>query len=201
MVSAILSCECILFGNKLRDAARRIGLASPLPAGVVAAGVCSFILLLLFPVYALQTGASLTLLPNWYLLLPGLFAQAGIAEETLFRGYLFGHLRAGRPFWRAAFLSMLPFVAVHLFMFQTMPFPIALAAVGLAVVTSFPFAHLYELGGNTIWAPALLHFVVQGAIKVVVVGDAQDTMFPLVWMAGSAVVPWLVFARSSFRSC
>ena len=48
--------------------------------------------------------------PGWISLLPGLFAQAGIAEEVLFRGYLFGHMRVGRTFWRAAAVSMLPFV-------------------------------------------------------------------------------------------
>ena len=52
---------------------------------------------------------------------------------------------------------MLPFVAVHLLMFFTMPWPVAgLASLLLAVVISFPMAHLYELGNATIWAPALL---------------------------------------------
>jgi hypothetical protein len=39
-----------------------------------------------------------------------------------------------------------------------MSWPVALAAVGLAVVLSFPLAYLFELGGRTIWAPAILHF-------------------------------------------
>ena len=63
--------------------------------------------------------------PGWISLLPGLFAQAGIAEEVLFRGYLFGHVRVGRTFWRAAAVSMLPFVSVHLILFFSMPWPIA----------------------------------------------------------------------------
>ena len=86
---------------------------------------------------------------------------------------------------------MLPFVAVHLLLFVTMPWPIALAAVLLAVVTSFPFAHLYELGGSTIWAPALLHFVVQATVKIVVIDNPAAAAFPLVWMAAAAVVPML----------
>jgi hypothetical protein len=61
----------------------------------------------------------------------------------------------------------------------------------LAVVISFPMTHLHELGGATIWAPALLHFVVQGTVKsVYFVGDA-GAAFPLVWMAASALVPLL----------
>ena len=37
--------------------------------------------------------------PGWWWLLPGLFAQGGIAQEVLFRGYLFGRIRRGRSFW------------------------------------------------------------------------------------------------------
>jgi hypothetical protein len=32
-----------------------------------------------------------------------------------------------------------------------------------------PLAHLFELGGATIWAPAILHFVIQATVKVVVI--------------------------------
>ena len=118
--------------------------------------------------FVLARGMTPAPYPGWISLLPGLFAQAGIAEEVLFRGYLFGHIRQGRTFWRAASLSMLPFVVVHLVLFFSMPWPIALASVVLAIVISFPLAYLYELGGNTIWAPALLHFVIQATVKVLV---------------------------------
>jgi hypothetical protein len=61
-----------------------------------------------------------------------------------------------------------------------MPWPIALAALLLSVVLSIPFAHLYELGGATIWAPAVLHFVVQGTIKVITFAGDDASSFPLV---------------------
>ncbi len=133
---------------------------------------------------------------HWLERLPGLFAQAGIAEEVLFRGYLFGHLRRGRSFWRAATISMIPFVVVHLLMFLTMPWPVAVASLFLAVVISFPMAHLFELGNMTIWAPALLHFVVQGTVKTVHVAGGSSGAFPLVWIAASAVTAALaLFVR------
>jgi len=45
----------------------------------------------------------------------------------------------------------------------------------------------------TAWAPALLHFVIQGAPKIIVLpGDPAFLL--LVWMVASAVVPMLVFA-------
>jgi membrane protease YdiL (CAAX protease family) len=137
---------------------------------------------------------------GWVWLIPGLFAQAGIAEETLFRGYLFGRLRTGRTFWRAAALSMVPFVAVHLVLFITMPFWVAMAALMLAVVTSFPMAQLFELGGSTIWPPALMHFVVQGTVKVTVLSGEASAAFPLVWMLASAVLPLFVFLVPRPRS-
>ena len=62
-------------------------------------------------------------------LVPGLFAQAGIAEEVLFRGYLFRHAREGRDFWRAALVAAGLFVTVHLLMFLMLPWPIALASL------------------------------------------------------------------------
>jgi membrane protease YdiL (CAAX protease family) len=124
--------------------------------------------------------------------LPGLFAQAGIAEEVLFRSYLFGQVRVGRTFWRAAALSMLPFVSVHLILFFSMAWPIALASVLLAVAISFPLAYLFELGGKTIWAPALLHFVIQATVKLLLFSHGAES-FALAWMAASAIVPLLVF--------
>jgi len=173
-------------------AAQTLGLRRPLGGGlVVAAGLC-VLLLLVFPAYAAVTGISLSVDPRWAWLLPGLFAQAGIAEEVLFRGYLFRRVRAGRPFWRAVGLASVPFVAVHLVLFLTMAWPIAVAAVLLSAVLSAPLAYLFELGGGTVWAPALVHFVVQGAIKLVT-PEGSTALLPLVWMAASAVLPCLVF--------
>lgn len=61
------------------------------------------------------------------------------------------------------------------------------------MVVSFPFAHLFELGGGTIWAPALVHFVIQGAIKVVVVPGDEGALLPLAWMAMAALLAFGAF--------
>jgi membrane protease YdiL (CAAX protease family) len=172
---------------------RQLGLVAPRPAGIVVAAGVTGLMLVAAWAFIRVMGMTAAFYPGWIELLPGLFAQGGVAEEALFRGYLFGHIRAGRTFWRAAWLSMVPFVAVHLVLFATMPWPIALASVLLASIISFPLAHLYELGGRTIWGPALLHFVIQSTVKVVVVSQGAE-IFALAWMAASAVVPLLVFA-------
>jgi membrane protease YdiL (CAAX protease family) len=138
-------------------------------------------------------GAAMSADPRWRTMIPGLFAQAGIAEELLFRGFLFGHLRRSQAFWPAARRATLPFTIVHLLLFVTLPWPIALAALLLSVLLSFPLAHLFELCGNTIWGAALLHFVVQGTLKVLVISGETILPMPLVWMAAGAVIPFLVF--------
>jgi membrane protease YdiL (CAAX protease family) len=191
VVAALLATEWVLFGQQPAQALRSLGFGWPAARGMIASLCVCLGLLAVIPLYAALRGASLVAYPGWGWLLPGLFAQAGIAEEALFRGYLFGRLRRGRSFWHAAALATVPFVLVHLILFATMPWPVALAAVLLSVILSFPLAYMFELGGNTIWAPALLHFTVQGAIKVLELPG--DTALPLVWMAASAALPYLVF--------
>jgi membrane protease YdiL (CAAX protease family) len=193
VVAALLAVERLLFATTPAYAVRALGLGPPAWRGVLAAVAVGLLLLAVIPLYARATGGSVALQPGAAWALPGLFAQAGIAEEALFRGYLFRHLRAGRSFWRAASVAALPFVAVHLVLLLTMPPIIAVAAIVLAVAMSFPLAWLFELSGNTIWGPALLHFVTQGAIKVVAVDGAPATGLPLIWMAAAAALPFLVF--------
>lgn len=193
VVSATLCVESLRGRRSTTSTLRALGLGQPRGQGLAIAAVACGLLLLVVPAFAVATGSVVTTTEGWLWLIPGLFAQAGIAEETLFRGYVFGRLRIGRTFWRAAVLSMIPFVGVHLVLFATLPFWIALAALVLSVVTSFPMAHLFELGGATIWPPALLHFVVQATVKVLVVSGEGSGTFPLVWMIASAAVPLFVF--------
>jgi membrane protease YdiL (CAAX protease family) len=191
VVSAVLVLDRWLFGRAWVSGST---LRVPAPRGLVVVGGLALLLLALFPLLAVLGGGEIALYPGWLLLLPGLFAQGGIAEELLFRGFLYAHLRRGRSFWRAALYSMPPFVAAHLLMFITLPWPIALASTVLAAVISLPMARLFELGDNTIWAPAILHVVVQGAIKVIMIDGPVGDALPVVWLAATAVLPFLVFA-------
>lgn len=193
VVAAVIAVERMVFAQPTRDAARSIGLGRASRRGIIVALGLSVALLLVIPAFAVSTGERVSMYPGWGVLIAGLFAQAGIAEEVLFRGYLFRHVREGRDFWPAALIAMLPFVAVHLVIFASQAWPIALAAVGLSAVMSFPLAHLFELGGNTIWPPAILHFVAQGAIKVVEVEGGGGMPLPVIWMIACAVVPFLAF--------
>lgn len=191
VVAAVLLVERVLLQSAV--AARSLGV--PRRRGMLAAVGVSAGMLAVFPLVAWLEGGELAIDEDTPRLLPGLFAQAGIGEEILFRALLFAQVRRGRSFWRAVVLSAVPFVGVHLFLFVTLPWPIALASVLLAAVISAPLAWLYELCGGTIWGPALLHFVVQGAIKLISIEGAPS--LPLIWMAASAVVPFAVFGVRS----
>lgn len=193
VVLATIAAERILFRQTVQGSVSLVGLGRPTVRGLLAAAATCTVLLLVPAGMLASTGAAFSFYPAWIGLLPGLFAQAGIAEEVLFRGFLFRHVRRGRSFWRSATLSSLPFVAVHLITVIALPWPVAVAAVALAAIVSFPLAYLFELCGNTIWAPALVHFVIQAAIKVLVVPGEVGQLLPLVWIGASAALPWLAF--------
>jgi len=199
-IATMMIVERLLFTRPFRAVPASLGLGRPRGRGVAAAAAIGAAMLLFFPLFARATGAPIGLRDGWLLLVPGLFAQGGIAEECLFRGYLFGHLRRERTFWRAAWLSVPPFVAVHLLLFTYMPVPVAAAATMLSLAMSFPLARLRDLGGGTIWAPALLHFVAQGAVKIAVVPERELPAMGIAWMAVCAVLPWAAFAVKERRA-
>ena len=193
LVAAIIS-EGILFERRPGVAASVLGLGVPNARGLVVAIVLALALVLFLPAYGLVVSVKPALRADWAWLALGMFAQGGVAEETVFRGFLFRHFREGRSFWRAALLSAVPFTAVHLLLFATLDVPLALASVVLATASSFPLARLFEIGGNSIWPPAILHFAIQAPIKLVVTPETGFGTMALAWMAVSALLPWLVFA-------
>lgn len=194
VLGVLLAVERTAGAGSWRAAAQTLGLGRPARSGLLTAVAICVLVVSVVPLFDGVTGTRVRFDPGAAWLVPGLFAQGGVAEEALFRGFLFGHLRQGRSFWRAANLSMLPFAFVHLLLFTTMPPVVAVAALLLSLAISYPLAHLYDVGSATIWAPAMLHFVVQGTVKVVLVSGESAPVFPLVWMAASATLPLLVFA-------
>ena len=63
----------------------------------------------------------------------------------------------------------------------------------LAASMSFPLSRLYELGNHTIWPPAILHFVAQAALKVIVLPEGSTQAVAIAWIMACAVLPWMVF--------
>jgi membrane protease YdiL (CAAX protease family) len=186
VVGAGIVVQYLLHNESWKD----LGLAAPARRGIWAALFLAAVLLVLGTIYALVSGGAAEVAPAAPWLLLGIFAQGGIAEELVFRGYLFGRIRRTRPFWRAALISTIPFALVHLALFLTLPWAIALTALVMSVAMTFPLSWLYELGGRTIWAPAVLHTALQAVPKLITPDDAT---FQIVWMVGGMIVAWSAF--------
>ena len=200
VLAAAVVAEVLLTGRSPVQALAALGLRPPIGRALIWTIVVMVALLGFYPAFGFLTGAPVDIAPGWYLLIPGLFAQGGIAEETIFRGFLFRHFREGRPFWRAAWLAAVPFVAVHLLLFLSLDLAVALASVLVAVSLSFPLAWLFERSGNSIWPPAIVHTVVQGSIKLIEPDPNSFLALAIAWMLLSAVVPWVFFLLREGRS-
>lgn len=101
---------------------------------------------------AQQTGfEGLSLQYEYFLAFATLVVLAPIAEEVLFRGYLYGKLRKTTPLWVAIFVTSVIFGFVH---FQ---WNVGIDVFALSVVACI----LREVTG-TIWAGILLHMIKNG---------------------------------------
>ena len=186
-----LAVERLLYGTGWRDAMRRFGFGRLGGRALVAAFVVGALVQLAYPLTAAITGATLTLQPGWPLLLIGLFAFHGLAEELVWRGYAYRRLREGRSFL-AAVLWTMPLVAVaHVPIVITSGPVVGAAALTVAAATSVPLAYLFDTGRATIWAPAVVHTAID-SFKLVIVPVAALTTFSLIVSALSIVVPMLV---------
>jgi membrane protease YdiL (CAAX protease family) len=191
-VATAIAVEGVLARRRPARAVIALGLGRPRRGALLLAVAISVAMLGFFPTYALVTSVPVRLRPDWMALLPGLFAQGGVAEEVLFRGFLFRHLREGRGFWAAARAAAIPFVAVHLTLFATLGAAVALASLLVALSLTFPLAWLFERAGNSVWPPAILHVTIQGAIKLIDVDAAALPPLAIGWMILSAATPWIV---------
>jgi membrane protease YdiL (CAAX protease family) len=195
VIVTALGVERLLFKTSFWQGAKRLGLGSPNPRVMGVTLGISLLMLAFYPLFSFVIGVPVSLRSDWPWLILGLFAQHGIAEEMLFRGFTFGHLREGRTFWRAAFLSLVPFVAIHLLLLASLDLPLALASIILAVASSLPLAYLFDRGYRTIWAPALLHFITH-TIKLVDIPTPFYTPAAVAWIVICALLPYLVFVFS-----
>ena len=194
MLGVALGIERLVYRRNVRASLAALGFRRGDPRAVVAAGLIGVGMLAFFPIYSAVAGTPLALRPDWLWVLVGAIALNGIAEEVLFRGFVFGRLReAGLSFRRAGAISLLVFAAVHLFLFTTNPPVVAFLATLLAVAAAFPYAFLYERAGYAIWATVVLH-VSAHAFRLVAVPDAQMTVVASVWILVQFAAVFLVFA-------
>ena len=194
MLSVAVVCERVVFTLRLPQALRALGFGRPHARTLLLAGSIAASMLLFFPVFALTTAAPLRLKPDWLWILVGAIALNGVAEETLFRGYVFGGFRkVGLSFGRAGAIAMVIFASVHVLLVVQNPLIIAVLATLVALAAAFPMAYLFERGGNTLWAPVLLH-VAAHTIRLVDIPEPYYLPAVTSWLVLQIGLPFLVFA-------
>jgi membrane protease YdiL (CAAX protease family) len=191
VVAAWLAVSRGLDRLPLREAVRALGLGRPGRHAMVVSAVLSALVLLVWPVTALLSGTLIPLRPGWPIALVGVFALHGLAEELVWRGYVFRRLAEGRSYWPAVLWSMPLIALTHIPILVTAGPAVGVGAMLVAAVTSIPLSRLYLLGGGTLWAPALLHAAID-SFKLVVLPAAAQTVYPFLIIGFSIVVPLLV---------
>lgn len=180
--------EMIFYRKGLSQALNDIGISRFNANGIRLALIYGLPLAAFFPIMALLTNSTVALRPNWEWLSLNIILVNGFAEEIMMRGFVFRHLRNGRPFWRAAALSTGFFAAYHLPLVLTHGAVVGSISVIIAIPLGFLTAYIYERGSNTIWGPALLHAVNNGLVMLLVFPtDVQPAASSLYMLLGIAV--------------
>jgi membrane protease YdiL (CAAX protease family) len=182
----------VLWRVPARGAPTAVGLGRPALPGLLAAAGVVVLCAVGYLLFAPLTGRALGTPPGWLGLLLGVFLFNGVAEEVAWRGYVFGALRQGRTFWGAVLLSMPLLALTHVPIVINSGLLVGVVAMIVAAVTTLPFAYLYELGGRTIWAPALVHAAID-TFRALTVDPADTMVFSLYVSAIALVVPLVAF--------
>lgn len=166
--------EMLWYKKSLTQALSDIGLTRLSWGGIRIAALYLLPLLAFYPLFSLLSNTPLTTQANWQWLLLNVVIVNGLAEEIMMRGFVFRHIREGRPFWRAAALSTIYFAAYHVVLIFTAGPLIGVIAVIIAIPAGLLTAYVYERGNNTIWGSALFHAVYNApAIVLVFPADVQ----------------------------
>ncbi len=180
--------EMALYRKGLSQALNDVGITRFSWTGIRIAVIYVLPLMALFPILSLLTNSPVAIRPNWEWLLLNIILVNGFAEEIMMRGFVFRHLREGRPFWRAAMLSTIYFAGYHLPIILSSGLVIGIMAVIIAIPLGFLTAYIYERDNNTIWGPGLLHVINNGLVMLLVFpNDVQPIASSLYMLLGIAV--------------
>jgi membrane protease YdiL (CAAX protease family) len=200
MLALALALERFVFGRPLAVSVRALGWVRASPRAMLVAALIGLAMLAFFPIVTPVWRVPLALRGDWIWLLAGIIVFNGIAEETLWRGFIFGHLRrAGLSFVRAGLVSLVIFTAVHLLLFVQNPFAVALAATLVALVGALPLAYLFERAGFSIWPVSLLH-VATHFIRLVSIPEPQAMTLTVAWLGLLIGMPLLILAFRRYLS-
>ena len=196
-VSGVTITWSLLRKTPLTESFWQVGFGIPNWRVIGIVFVISALMLSFFPIYSSLANVDLPLQNNWPWILIGIIAGVGIAEETLYRGFVFNFLRKEHTFWKAATISMILFGAMHLLLLLWLPLPIAIAAIILAIIAAYPSAYLFETGNRTIWPSAILHTTALATNLFIIPSDLMVS-FSLVWIGVVVIDLLLVFVAGKF---
>jgi membrane protease YdiL (CAAX protease family) len=107
MLAFALAFERLTFAHRPVEALGAMGWVRSNPRAVLVAVILSAAMLIFYPVVSRVTGVPFALRSDWLWILIGAIVLNGIGEETLFRGFIFGHLRrSGLSFIRAGLIAL-----------------------------------------------------------------------------------------------
>jgi membrane protease YdiL (CAAX protease family) len=167
-----------------------LGLGRPAGPAVALAGLVGSIYIAVLLLGAQGLGVTLEVRQNWPAVLVAVLLFHGLAEELVWRGFVFARLRERRPFAAAVWWSVPLIALTHVPIIITDGWLVGGLATLTAAVTCWPLAHLWERGNRTVWAPALLHGVI-GTWQLF--ERSYPASFSLVVLGASLTVPLLVF--------
>jgi membrane protease YdiL (CAAX protease family) len=143
--------------TRRQELVARLGLGTPSIRALGAALAAGAAVVTTFVGGAALSGVHLELRSNWPAVLGGALVFHGLAEELIWRGFVFGHLRRGRD-RKTAIRRSIPLIALtHVPIIISNGPLVGTLAVATAAITCLPLSYLYERGRRTIWPAAILH--------------------------------------------
>jgi len=205
-VAAMLGVAVAFFVQALLDRERdpkrvllSLGFGRPDSRVLSTSVLVSAALLATMPFIVAGTEGTFVLPDNWPWLALSIFMLNGIAEETVYRGYLFHRLRRVYTFRKAVTLGTLLAAAAHLPILATAGLVVGLLAILVAALTFLPFAVLFERSRNTLWAPSVVHFAADCIIPLGVLGLVTPVGIGC-WMVAQIVACYIAAWRSTSLS-
>jgi len=185
--AVLLVGELVLSHTAPHDLGRRLGLGRPTARALAVAAIVGGAVLATYVGVGAALDIELEVRSNWPAVLAGVLLFHGVAEELVWRGFAFGHLRRTATFRRAVVRTIPLLALTHVPIMVNTGVGVGALAVVSAAVTCLPLALLWERGGRTIWAPALLHGLI-GTWQLFD-RDSYGTEFGLVIVGTSILVP------------
>jgi membrane protease YdiL (CAAX protease family) len=192
--AVLLLSERRATGLPWRALPARIGLARPARGAFAAASLVGAAVVATFAGGVAVFDIDVELRPNWPSVLVGVLLFHGLAEELVWRGYVYGRFRREASPTQAVVRSMPLLALTHVPIILDSGVAVGSLAVLTAAAVCFPLARLYDRGGRTVWGPAIVHGLI-GTWQLV--ERDHPTGFALLVLCGSIVVPYLAFLTST----